>query len=118
MKCSGSIVYTTGLGYTYIKLDERAVLVMLKPTDLGMEMYIEVMERKSLRKYYDEMVGLVCIPEGDIADEVRNDILSLLADRGLSRFDMNWCLERSKVVCEDMETEVDGVVLRAIESFC
>ena len=91
---------------------------MLKPTDLGMEMNTEVMKRKSLRKYYDEMVGLICIPEGDITDEVRNDIFSLLADRGLSRFDMNWCLERNKVLCEDMETGVDGVVLRAIESYC
>lgn len=91
---------------------------MLKPTDLGMEMNIEVMKRESLRKYYDEMVGLVCIPESDITDEVKNDIFSLLADRGLSRFDMNWCLERNKVVCEDVEMEVDGVVLRAIESYC
>lgn len=84
-------------------------------TDLGKAELEDVKHYPSLDKYYDSMVGNICIPLSDFLNtpSVRFEAFSLLGSKNLVTFDACWVMTQGLIGDEDGEL-IPGVIITAV----
>lgn len=90
-------------------------------TDFGRDCQTSLKKYPKLLKYLnDDNTGL-CIPEDDMTEDVIKDVVSLLGDDTLSKYNSNWCLERGENYFEDTNggySQKGCFFVRDVESYC